>query len=88
MAIIAALSDPRTLDPPCHPEAVISMEVEEIFEDARDWPAEVERHKKDLEEKRKEIVLIKNMARKEKDRGMNTKKRLEDDLIEANRYKY
>ena len=53
---------------PCHPEEpACSMEVEEIFQDARDWPAEVERHEKDLEEKRKEIVLIKNMARKEKD---------------------
>ena len=72
---------------PCHPEEpACSMEVEEIFQDARDWYAEVERHEKDLEEKRKEIVLIKNMARQEKDHGKKRLLNVERDLFEANRY--
>ena len=59
---------------------------EEIFEDARDWPSEVERLKKDLEQKEEKL---KNMARKERDHGMNAKKRLlevNQNLVEANQY--
>ena len=51
-------------------------EREEIFEDAMDWPSEVDRLKKELKEKEEELNMIRNMARKEREREMNTKKRL------------
>ena len=42
--------------------------MEEFFEDARDWPAEVDKLKKKLEQQQKEIDSIKSMARNEKER--------------------